>query len=337
MSLTSRRLLNLLTLSVTKTKTKTKTVTMNYPTPTIRNLTCLCVFALAVWVPGTELFGQFQERVGNNNQVPEVAKGIGVDSKLGDMIDPDLTFTDEDNNFVRMGDFFDGKRPVILSFNYSNCPKLCEVQLKHMTTALRDVDFDIGKDFQLVSVSIDPQEQLPRLRAMRDRYSGLYNREGSEDSWHFLRGSDSTATKYLADLCGVKYRYIARQKLYSHPPVFLLISPNGKIVRYIHGLNYEPVTIYRALVEAAEGKIGSPINRLTFVTGCFLFDETTGKYAMPAMYLMRLAGGCTVFFLAISIVPYWWVRRNRREDENNITTDASDLDSESNEQVKEVF
>ena len=92
---------------------------MNYPTPTIRNLTCLCVFALAVWVPGTELFGQFQERVGNNNQVPEVAKGIGVDSKLGDRIDPDLTFTDEDNNFVRMGDFFDGKRPVILSFNLS--------------------------------------------------------------------------------------------------------------------------------------------------------------------------------------------------------------------------
>lgn len=310
---------------------------MNCPKLTIRNLTCLCVFALVAWAPGAEIFGQFQEKLGNNNQIPKVAEGIGVDSKLGDTIDPDLTFTDEDNNFVRMGDFFDGKRPVILSFNYSNCPKLCEVQLKLMTTALRDVDFNVGEDFQLVSVSIDPKEQLSRLRGMRDRYSSLYNREGSESSFHFLLG-DSVATKHLAELCGVRYRYIARQKLYSHPPVFLLISPKGKIVRYIHGLQYEPVTIYRALVEAAEGKIGSPINRLTFVTGCFLFDETTGKYAMPAMYLMRIAGVCTVFCLAISIIPYWWIRKNRNLNEDNTTTPESDFGSESNQQqVKEVF
>ena len=310
---------------------------MNCPTLTIRNLTRLCVFALLVWVPSAETFGQFQEKLGNNNQVPKAAEGIGVDSKLGDTIDPELSFTDEDNNFVRMGDFFDGKRPVILSFNYSNCPKLCEVQLKLMVTALRDVEFDIGKDFQLVSVSIDPQEQLSRLRGMKDRYASVYNREGSESSFHFLKG-DSVAVKHLADLCGVKYKYIARQKLFSHPPVFLLISPKGKIVRYIHGLKYDPVTIYRALVEAAEGKIGSPINRLTFVTGCFLFDETTGKYAMPAMYLMRIAGACTIFFLVIGIVPYWWVRRNRVQNENNAAIPESEFDSGSNEheQVKEV-
>ena len=310
---------------------------MNIPTLTIRNLICMSAFALVAWVPGAELRAQFQERMGNNNQIPEVSKGIDVISKLGDMIDPDLTFTDQDNNFVRIGDFFDGERPVILSFNYSNCPKLCEVQLKNLTTALRDVNFNVGKDFQLVSVSIDPQERLSRLRAMKDRYSGLYNREGSEDSWHFLRGSDSTATKELADLCGVKYRYIARQKLYSHPAVFLLISPNGKIVRYIHGLNYEPVTVYGALVEAAEGKIGSPINRLKWVTGCFLFDETTGKYAMPAMYLMRIAGLCTVFCLAITIVPYWWIRKKRTVDVNNESIPDSELNSKSDEEEKEVF
>lgn len=255
-------------------------------------------------------FAQLGEQFGNNNQIPEVAKDIGVDPKLGDYIDPDYGFTDEDNNYVRMGEFFDGKRPIILSFNYSNCPKLCEVQLDLMTDALREIDFEVGKDFQVISVSIDPKEQLVRAREMRDRFSGLYNRPGSEDSWHFLI-SDKNMVKELAKDCGVRYKYVKRQKLYSHPPVFLLISPQGKIVRYIHGLQYEPQTISRALIEAAEGKIGSPINRFTFVTGCFLFDETTGKYTFAAMGLMRVAGLCTIFCLAITIIPYWLVKRNR--------------------------
>lgn len=274
---------------------------------------------------------QLGERKGNNNQVPEVAKDIGVDSKLGDFIDPDFTFTDEENNYVRMGDFFDGKRPIILSFNYSNCPKLCEVQLDLMTDALREIDFEVGKDFQIISVSIDPKEQLVRAREMRDRFSGLYNRPGSESSWHFLI-SDSVMVKELAKACGVRYTYVKRQKLYSHPAVFLLISPKGKIVRYIHGLDYESKTISQALVEASEGKIGSPINRFAFVTGCFLFDETTGKYTFAAMGLMRVAGMFTMFCLAVTIIPYWLVKRNR----NGKIVDAKSTTDNDNE-YKEVF
>lgn len=276
---------------------------------------------------------EFREKKGNNNQVPEVAKDIGVDPKLGKYVDPELSFTDEENNFVRMGDFFDNKRPVILSFNYSNCPKLCEVQLDLMTDALREIDFEVGKDFQIVSVSIDPKEQLSRVREMRDRFSGLYNRTGSEDSWHFLVSKDPAMVKDLAKSCGVRYKYVPRQKLYSHPPVFLLLSPKGKIVRYIHGLQYEPVTISRALIESSEGKIGSPINRFTFVTGCFLFDETTGKYSFAAMGLMRVAGLFTMGCLAITILPYWWVRRNR--DGKDDLTAAAENNNEYNEVSKD--
>ena len=200
-----------------------------------------------------------------------------------------------------------------------------------MTDALREIDFEVGKDFQIVAVSIDPKEQLVRAREMRDRFSGLYNRPGSEDSWHFLI-SDKNMVKELAKDCGVRYKYVKRQKLYSHPPVFLLISPQGKIVRYIHGLQYEPTTISRALIEAAEGKIGSPINRFTFVTGCFLFDESTGKYTFAAMGLMRVAGLFTIFCLAITIVPYWLVKRNKN-DKGEVDPEDS---TSTNKEHKEV-
>lgn len=298
-------------------------------TATIRNAFWLGILTMLVSLQCAN--AQLGEQFGNNNQIPEVAKDIGVDPKLGDYIDPEYGFTDEDNNYVRMGDFFDGKRPIILSFNYSNCPKLCEVQLDLMTDALREIDFEVGKDFQIISVSIDPKEQLVRAREMRDRFSGLYNRPGSEDSWHFLI-SDKNMVKELAKDCGVRYKYVKRQKLYSHPPVFLLISPHGKIVRYIHGLEYDPPTISNALIEAAEGKIGSPINRLTFITGCFLFDESTGKYTFAAMGLMRVAGLFTIFCLAITIVPYWLVKRNKNDKEK---ADPKDLTSTDNEH-KEV-
>lgn len=303
---------------------------MNPNTATIRN-TCLVglILTLVTWQCA---HAQLKEQKGNNNQIPEVAKDIGVDSKLGEFIDPEISFHDEDNNFVRMGDFFDGKRPIILSFNYSNCPKLCEVQLEHMALALRDVDFQVGKDFQIVSVSIDPKEQLSRARAMRDQFCDVYNRPETIDSWHFLI-SDRTMVKELAKACGVRYKYVRRQKLYSHPPVFLLVSPKGKIARYIHGLKYEPLTISRALVEASEGKIGSPINRLSFVTGCFLFDESTGKYTFAAMGLMRVAGMFTIFCLAITILPYWWVKRNRAGKPES----PADSENDNNNEYKKAF
>ena len=125
----------------------------------------------------------------------------------------------------------------------------------------------------------------------------------------------------LADNCGVRYKYVKRQKLYSPPPVFLLLSPKGKIVRYIYGLDYKPVTIERALVESAEGKIGSPINRLTYITGCFLDDESSGQYTPQAMGIMRIGGALTVLGLLIGLLPYWFFRSKTK---NQTLTDAAE-------------
>jgi protein SCO1/2 len=246
------------------------------------------------------------------NDKPEVAEGIGVDSRIGELIELDVDFNDEQNRHIRIGDYLDGKRPVVLSFNYSNCPKLCSVQLENMTLALREVaaksDLRVGDDFQIVSISIDPTEQTSRARQSKEKYTTMYNQPGTEHGWHFLTG-DQTEIQLMADICGFRYKYIREQKLYSHPPVFILLSPHGKIVRYIHGLDYDPKTIELALIESAEGKIGSPINILSYGIGCFLFDESTGKYTFQAMAMMRITAAGTVLILMFTLVPYWFFRR----------------------------
>lgn len=249
------------------------------------------------------------------NKKPKVSEGIGVDDHIGQFVSGDQSFDNQDNNHVRFGHFFDGEQPVMLSFNYSNCPKLCSVQLQNMTSCLREIDFEVGKDFQLVSVSIDPNEQTSRSRATREKFMGQYNRPESESGWNFLTG-DRDQIESITSETGFRYKYVREQKLYSHPPVFILLSPKGKIVRYIHGLDYDPVTIRRALIEAAEGKIGSPINQLAYGLGCFVFDETTGKYTMQAMSIMRIGGLLTAGCLLLGLVPYWFFSgRNKNNAE----------------------
>ena len=242
------------------------------------------------------------------NKKPDVKVGTGVVSKEGDTIDLTTPFRDHKNNLARIGDFFKDGKPVILSFNYSNCPKLCSVQLENMVDTLRQIEFKIGTDFEMVSVTIDPSETSDRAQQNIDIYLKRYNLSEAKDGFHFLVGQEKNI-RSLAQQTGFEYKYVESQKLYSHPPVFILLSPEGKIVRYIHGLDYDPKTMRLALVEAAEGKIGSPINMASYGLGCFVFDETTGKYTFQAMALMRIGALITIFGLAIATVPYWFFRR----------------------------
>lgn len=271
---------------------------------------------LSVSLLTTAADGQLQ-RIGK----ADAEEGTGVDPQLGETIDLGLRFRNDRGQHIKLSDIFDGKRPVILSFNYSNCPKLCSVQLDNMTGAFRKIDFEVKKDFQLVSVSIDPLEQYSRAKETKDKFLLYYDRPESADGWHFLTGKKDEI-EVLADNCGVRYKYVPHQKLYSHPPVFLLLSPKGKIVRYIYGLDYEPVTMQRALVEAAEGKIGSPINRLTYITGCFLYDESSGQYTPQAMGIMRIGGALTVLGLLLGLVPYWFFRRGSKTKNQTLSDTA---------------
>jgi protein SCO1/2 len=298
---------------------------MRTQSTTIRNSNkpCIAIYAIAGgWIAFVMLAvasiasAQIEEQVDaakdpyGVNKKPNVKVGTGVVSKEGDFVDLNIPFRDHKNNLARVGDFFKDGKPVVLSFNYSNCPKLCSVQLENMVDALKQIDFKIGTDFEMVSVTIDPTETPDRAAQNIDIYLKRYNLSAAKDGFHFLIGEEKNIRK-LANQTGFEYKYVESQKLYSHPPVFILLSPEGKIVRYIHGLDYDPKTMRLALIEAAEGKIGSPINMASYGLGCFVFDETTGKYTFQAMALMRLGGLLTIVGLAIGLVPYWFFRKGR--------------------------
>jgi protein SCO1/2 len=252
------------------------------------------------------------------NSVPLEGQDIGVDSREGTLIDGDLQFLDTENRSVLFSDFFRGTRkPVMMSFNYSDCPKLCSVQLENMTLALREVDLRVGRDFEFISVSIDPQETTTTAKKNKEIYTRLYNRPDTNEGWHFLVGQEDSI-KNLADQCGYIYKYIPEQKLYSHPPAFILLSPAGEIVRYIPGLDYDPQTIRLALIESAAGKIGSPVDWAMYSLGCFSYDGTMGKYTFQAMALMRIAGLVTVVLMLGCLIPYWfWGNREREKGSGN--------------------
>ncbi len=241
--------------------------------------------------------------------VPQAGQDINVRERIGDYVDGNIGFYDEYNNFVKLSDYLNNDRPIMLSFNYSNCPQLCHTQLREMSFALKDINLVPGKDFEIVSISIDPNEQVVRARETKEKYLTFYDRPETANGWHFLTG-DSKNIKKQATSVGVSYKYVRATKTYSHSAVFVMISPKGKIVRYVYGLSFEPKTIELALTEAGEGKIGSSINKGFLLTGCFFYNQYTGKYTFRWMQLMRIAGGFTVVVLLCGLVPYW-IRRNR--------------------------
>lgn len=274
----------------------------------------LAVFVVVSCLYGSIAAGQIEQQVDpvkdpyGVNKKPDVKVGTGVDPKEGDFIDLTTAFRDHKNNLARLSDFFKDGKPVILSFNYSNCPKLCSVQLENMVDTLTQIDFKIGSDFEMVSITIDPSETPDIAQQNIDIYLKRYNLSEAKDGFHFLIGEEKNI-RSVAQEVGFQYKYVESQKLYSHPPVFILLSPKGKIVRYIHGLDYDPKTMRLALIEAAEGKIGSPINMASYGLGCFVFDETTGKYTFQAMALMRLGGLLTIIALGVTLIPYWFFRK----------------------------
>lgn len=241
--------------------------------------------------------------------LPSAAEGIGVDQKSGNTLPLYLDFDDDKNNQVFVQDLFDGKIPVLLSFNYSNCPQLCVIQLNNLVAALHSIDLKPGRDFRIVSVSLDPNEQITDLIQTKRNCVVASPWPDAAEGWRFLRGKRKNI-KELADACGFRYKYVPEQKIYSHPSAFIFCTPDGRIARYLDGLNGDlPKTLKPALLEAGQGKIGSVMDRVLYFSGCYVYDPATGKYSMSAMRLMRFAGAGTVIVLLVMLIPYW-VRRN---------------------------
>jgi protein SCO1/2 len=240
---------------------------------------------------------QFQYPTQDIGVRPELLKDVGIDQKLNDSISLDLAFRDEAGRPVTLGQFFAGK-PVVLSLVYYYCPMLCTQVLNGMERSLRDVPMDIGKQFSIVTVSIDPTERPALAAAKRALYTGLYGRPGATEGWHFLTG-DEPQIKQLANAVGFRYAYDAQSKQFAHASAIMILTPEGRISRYLYGIQYSARDLRLGLVEASEGKIGTPVDQILLF--CYHYDPATGKYSLLISRILKAAGVFTILVIGIGI------------------------------------
>jgi protein SCO1/2 len=239
--------------------------------------------------------------------VPALAE-VGVEEHLDARLPLDVEFLDEDGLTVRLSEYFDGVRPVILTLNYYRCPMLCGLQLNGVVTGMEQLDWTPGIEFEMVTVSIDPLETPELAKAKKQNYLKQYQRPAAARGWHFLTGRNENIER-LAETVGFKYAYDASSGQYAHAAAIFVITPDGRVARYLYGIEYPPKSLRLALMEASQGEIGSPLDQL--IMYCFHYDPASRRYAPVAMNIMRLGGGATALILGATLGT-WWLREARR-------------------------
>ena len=243
--------------------------------------------------PNSPLYGARTESGPVSTGLPKVLKNVGIDQRLNEQIPLDAVFKDEQGHDVRLGQFFNDK-PVVLSLVYYTCPMLCNQVLNGMMGSFRQVSFNIGEQFDVVTVSFDPSETPDLAAAKKSTYLKAYNRPGAEANWHFLTG-DEANIKRLTEAVGFRYVWDEQTKQFAHASAIMILTPEGKLARYFYGIDYPPRDLRLGLVEASQNKIGTPVDVLMLY--CYHYDPATGKYGAIVMNIVRVAGGMTIFLI----------------------------------------
>jgi protein SCO1/2 len=239
-------------------------------------------------------------------QIP-ILREVGIDQKLGAQVPLDLVFSDETGQTVTLGRYF-GAKPVVLALVYYECPMLCTMVLNGLVGSLEGIPFSIGRDFDVVVVSFDPGE-TPALAAEKKRqYVRRYGRAGAEPGMHFLTGRESSI-KALTGAVGFRYAYDQAIDQFAHPAAVTVLTGEGRVSRYLFGIEFAPRDFKLALIEAADRKIGTVVDSVLLF--CYHYDPETGTYGLVVMNLVRLAGALTVVVLGASI--FISLRRERRQ------------------------
>jgi protein SCO1/2 len=233
-------------------------------------------------------------RADNSKILPSLLQGIGIDQKLNEQVPLDLQFRDEAGKTVTLGDYF-GKKPVILSLVYFGCPMLCTMAENGLLHSLQEVKFSVGDQFDVLTVSFDPNDNAELAAAKKAVYVGLYGRQGADRGWHFLTG-DEASIQQLTRAVGFRYKYDAQAKQYVHATGIMVLTPKGKIARYFYGIYYPSRDLRLGLVEASANKIGSPVDEVLLF--CCRYDPATGKYGMIISRILQMAGLITVLCIA---------------------------------------
>lgn len=254
--------------------------------------------------------GQYPVQLLKPNERPEELKGVGIQEHLGARVSLDeLTFRDETGQSVKLSRYFKSQKPVVLNLVYYSCPSLCSYVLNGFLESLKGAQWTAGEQFEIVTVSIDPREGPELAASKKKSFLESYGRPGAEEGWHFLTG-DESQIKRLASEVGFGYRYVENQDEYAHSAAIFILTPDGRISRYLYGITFPQRDFRLALLEASNGKIGTVADRIMMF--CFRYDSEQRGYSL---YVFRLAqvgtAGGMVFVGGYMLV--FWRRQSRRK------------------------
>jgi protein SCO1/2 len=251
--------------------------------------------------PSSPLYGARPETGPVSTGLPAPLREVKIEQKLNQQLPLDLTFRDESGREVKLREFF-GHKPVVLAFVYYDCPMLCTQVLNSMVTSFRVLPFEIGKEYDVVTISFDPRE-TPELaqkkKSIYVNYLPEKMRAGATSGWHFLTGDEANIAK-ITDAAGFRYHYDENTKQFAHASGIMLATSEGKLSRYFYGIDYPARDLRLGLIETAQNKIGSPVDQLLLY--CYHYDPTTGKYGAVVMNIMRIAGVLTIVGIAALVI-----------------------------------
>lgn len=255
--------------------------------------------AALVVLAATSAMGQFLREPSVKGALPPGLSKVGIDQRLNQQVPLDLEFKDEQGRAVRLGDYFHPGRPVIVSLVYFNCPMLCGEVLNGMSTAFKVLKFTPGKEYEVITLSIDPREK-PELAAAKKRsYIEHLDRPGAEAGWHFLTG-ERPRIDALADAIGWHYQYDPKIDQFAHAAGIVLVTPQGRISQYYYGIEFSARDMRLGIIQASDNRIGSLTDQILLY--CYHYDPRTGKYGAVIYNIVRLAGAATVLILGSFLV-----------------------------------
>lgn len=241
------------------------------------------------------------------DEVPAQLRDVGFDQNLDRMLPLDVEFKDEHGRTVTIGDYF-GERPVLLAFVYYGCPMLCLQSLGSLAATLGVLSENPGDDFEVVSVSIDPRETPALALEKKAHYVERSGKPSIARGWHYLTGTENNIQR-LTKAAGFRYVWDESAQQYAHPAGIVIATPDGKVARYLFGIDYGPRDLRMALLDASEGKIGSPLEKALLY--CYRYDVATGRYSLAIMRVVQVAGAATA--LSLGTLIFVWTRRERRQ------------------------
>ncbi len=267
----------------------------------------MCLFVVLAFRPAVAAAQSRPDAGAPAAELPPILREVGFDQNLNQALPLDVEFTDEHGGAVKIGDYF-GKRPVVLSFVYYGCPMLCLQSLSSLAATLGVLSENPGEDFEVVSISIDPRETPSLALEKKAHYVQRSGKPSIAHGWHFLTGSEANI-KRVTSAAGFRYVWDETSQQYVHPAGIVVATPQGKVSRYLFGIDYGPRDLRLALLDARGEKVGSPLERVLLY--CYHYDLATGRYSLAIMRVVRLAGAATVFSLGTLI--FVWTRRERRQ------------------------